>query len=213
MHRVSGHRKGAETLRKIVRACKEAGVEYLTLYAFSTENWLRPKREVNALMELLADFLDSEVQDMVKNDIRLHVIGDTARLSEKVQNKIKEALALTSACRSFFLNLALSYGGREEILNAVRKIITRDREAPLDEARVDEEFFGGFLNTAGIPDPDLLIRTGREKRLSNFLLWQSAYTELYFTDVLWPDFDEEELAKAIAEYQGRKRRFGRVEDI
>ncbi|MCF8053944.1 MAG: isoprenyl transferase [Deltaproteobacteria bacterium] len=209
--RVFGHKKGAETVRQVVEVVRQLGIGHLTLYAFSTENWLRPKNEIKSLMELLLSFLGSEAKKLEKNDIRLNVIGDTSRLPPKARQALHDTMELTSKCKGLTLTIALSYGGRQEMLRAIKNIVIADRKSPIDLEEIDEDFFAKNLYTAGIPDPDLLIRTGREKRLSNFLLWQCAYAEFYFTDTLWPDFGEADILAAIAEYSSRKRRFGGID--
>ncbi len=212
MGRIAGHRKGADAVRDTVRACREIGVRVLTLYAFSTENWLRPAREVKALMRLLEEYLRSELQEMLDNGIRLAAIGDMEALQEPIRAVLRETVARTSQNREMTLNLALSYGGRDEIVGAVRGIVEDFRKGILSKPDITPDLFSRYLDTAGLPDPDLLIRTSGEYRISNFLLWQCAYTEFYFTDVLWPDFNRGELFRAIAEYQRRERRFGLTSD-
>jgi undecaprenyl diphosphate synthase len=210
--RIAGHRKGAESVRNIVEACRKIGISYLTLYAFSSENWSRPEREVRALMTLLERYLKSEVKVMLKNNIRLLAIGDTGALPEKVRTILRDTIGQTAGNTAMTLILALNYGSHDEILGAVRKLIDEARQGTIRESDVTLERFAGYLSTKGIPDPDLLIRTSGEYRLSNFLLWQMAYTEFYFTDILWPDFREEQLIEAISEYQKRERRFGLTSD-
>jgi len=206
--RITGHQKGARSVRVTVQACREIGIKYLTLYAFSVENWLRPPDEVNALMGLLETYLRSELPELVKNDIRLNSIGHIAALNEPVKDILREALRKTADNKGMVLTLALSYGGRDEIIEAVRKIL-QDREAGvIDHREVSKDVFSRYLYKFDLPDPDLLIRTRGEYRLSNFLLWQSAYTEFYFTNVLWPDFRRKHLIAAISDFQLRERRFG-----
>ncbi len=206
--RIMGHQKGVEAVRKTVRLCREIGIQYLTLYAFSVENWLRPDQEVAALMQILRQYLRSELAEMMENDIRLHAIGDIDGLQAPVRKLLAETMARTAGNRGMVLNLALSYGGQDEIIRAVRRIADDVREGKLAAEDITRESFAAYLYTAGIPDPDLLIRTSGEFRISNFLLWQSAYTEFYFTGVLWPDFDKKDLFAAIADYQRRERRYG-----
>ena len=206
--RIMGHQKGVEAVRKTVRLCREIGIQYLTLYAFSVENWLRPDQEVAALMQILRKYLRSELAEMMENDIRLHAIGDIDGLQAPVRKLLAETMARTAGNRGMVLNLALSYGGQDEIIRAVRRIAEDVREGTLAAEDITRESFAAYLYTAGIPDPDLLIRTSGEFRISNFLLWQSAYTEFYFTEVLWPDFDKKDLFAAIADYQRRERRYG-----
>src|SRR5512137_247265 len=210
--RIAGHRKGAESVRNIVEACRKIGISYLTLYAFSSENWSRPEREVRALMTLLERYLKSEVKVMLKNNIRLLAIGDTGALPEKVRTILRDTIGQTAGNTAMTLILALNYGSHDEILGAVRKLIDEARQGTIRASDVTLERFAGYLSTKGVPDPDLLIRTSGEYRLSNFLLWQMAYTEFYFTDILWPDFREEQLIEAISEYQKRERRFGLTSD-
>jgi undecaprenyl diphosphate synthase len=210
--RIAGHRKGAESVRKVVEACRAIGISFLTLYAFSSENWSRPEKEVNALMTLLERYLKSEVKVMMKNNIRLLTIGDTAALPEKVRAVLGDTIRKTSGNTAMTLVLALNYGSHDEILEAVRKIVDEIRQGKINTADITEDRFREYLYTKGIPDPDLLIRTSGEYRLSNFLMWQMAYTEFYFTDTLWPDFREEQLIEAILEFQRRERRFGLTSD-
>jgi undecaprenyl diphosphate synthase len=212
MGRIAGHKKGAEAVRLTVRACREIGIKVLTLYAFSTENWLRPSGEVKALMRLLEEYLRSEIQEMLENGIRLTTIGDTEALKKPMKTILKETIAKTAHNHDMILNLALNYGGRDEIVGAVHDLLNDIRRGTLADQEVTKDLFSRYLDTAGLPDPDLLIRTSGEYRISNFLLWQSAYTEFYFTDVLWPDFNRDELFRAITEYQRRERRFGLTSD-
>lgn len=212
MPRLEGHRQGAKAVRNAVEFCRKRGIEVLTLYAFSTENWERPSTEVSGLMKLLSQYLDSEIEELHSNGIRFSTIGDVTRLPNALQSKIASAKEKTGQNTSMILNIALSYGGRREIIKAAIKIAEHIKSNTLSPEDVTEEMFGGFLSTAGLPDPDLLIRTGGELRISNFLLWQSAYTELYFTDTLWPDFNEEKFQEAIGSYQERQRRFGKTSE-
>jgi len=204
--RLFGHRAGAENIHRIVEACADIGVKVLTVYAFSTENWGRPREEVEGLMRLLQETLDREVPQMHEKGVRLWHSGDLSRLSPEMQQAISDALELTRENDRIILNVALNYGGRAEIVEAVRKII-REGVRPED---VTEEMISAHLYTAGLPDPDLIIRTAGEMRLSNFLIWQAAYAEYYSTTVLWPDFDRAELEKALDAYAHRERRFGRL---
>ncbi|MBN1382724.1 MAG: isoprenyl transferase [Deltaproteobacteria bacterium] len=210
--RVSGHKKGAEAVRDTVRACRELGIKCLTLYAFSVENWLRPNSEVEGLMRLLEEFLHSEIQELMDNDIRLMTIGNIDALREPVKKVLKESVGKTAKNSSMILTLALSYGSRDEMIHAVRKILNDKDTGKITTEEITKELFSSYLDTSLLPDPDLLIRTSGEYRVSNFLLWQMAYTEFYFTDVLWPDFRRDDLLKAIAEYQRRERRFGLTSD-
>ncbi|MFZ4437304.1 MAG: isoprenyl transferase [Syntrophales bacterium] len=212
MGRVLGHRKGAESVRVVVRTCRQIGVSFLTLYAFSMENWLRPKAEVHALLSLLTDYLVDEAQEMMDQDIRLTAIGNLDSLGAPVLVKLRETIDRTAGNKGMVLNLALSYGGRDEIATAVGRIASDTLAGKIKPADVTKELFQRYLYTSAFPDPDLLIRTGGEYRISNFLLWQMAYTEFYFSDILWPDFREPNLIEAIAEYQQRERRFGRTSE-
>jgi undecaprenyl diphosphate synthase len=206
--RVAGHKKGTDTARRVTEKCRRLGISTLTLYAFSDENWGRPKQEVGFLMSMLGTFLKAEIATMKTNGIRFRTIGRTERLPASVRAWIEKAVSETASNTGMVLNLALSYGGRGEILEAVKRI----RSTNGSTAGLTEEVFSSYLDTAGLPDPDLIIRTSGEKRISNFLLWQAAYAELYFTDTLWPDFDEKDLLTAILDYQGRQRRFGLTQE-
>jgi undecaprenyl diphosphate synthase len=210
--RIAGHRKGAESVRKVVEACRAIGISYLTLYAFSSENWSRPEKEVSALMTLLERYLKSEVRVMMKNNIRLRTIGDTAALPEKVREVLRDTIEKTAGNTAMTLVLALNYGSHDEILLAVRKIVEQALQGKIGASDITDESFQACLYTKDMPDPDLLIRTSGEYRLSNFLMWQTAYTEFYFTDTLWPDFREEQLIEAILEFQRRERRYGMTSD-
>jgi len=194
----------------VVRACREIGITYLTLYAFSTENWQRPKTEVEALMTLLKNFLHSEQKEMAENDIRLRVIGQVDRLPEKVQEALHQTMSATKDNTAMTLILALSYGGRAEIIRMVQKVAKRIKDGEIDPNAITAELIADHLYTRNIPDPDLLIRTSGEMRISNFLLWQIAYTEIFVTPTLWPDFGRGELLEILKEYQGRERRYGQV---
>ena len=208
LNRVQGHRKGAETVRTIVECCREIGISILTLYAFSTENWQRPKMEVAALMSLLAKFLKSEQKNMLDNNIRLNAIGQIERLPEHVRQALHEAMTLTKNNKGMLFNLALSYGGRAEIVRMVRDVAIKAKEGRIDPDSITYEVVSDHLYTKGMPDPDLLIRTSGEMRISNFLLCQIAYTEIFVTDTLWPDFSKEEFLRILQNYQHRERRFG-----
>lgn len=210
--RIHGHQQGVISVREVVEGCGEIGVEYLTLYAFSTENWNRPKYEVDALMELLVSTIRREVDDLKKNNVRLHVIGDFASLPEICQKELKEGMEMTASGTGLNLILALSYSSRWEILDAVKKIAAESAAGKLDVSGMDAKQFEQFLCTASYPDPELMIRTGGEHRISNFLLYQMAYTELYFTDIHWPDFRKNHLFDAILNYQQRERRFGQTSE-
>lgn len=201
--RTFGHKAGAKNVELICNACKKRGVKYLTLYAFSTENWKRPAEEVSTIMGLLVHYLDTCLKSCEENKLRIRVIGDKAALDDKLKNKIAEVEEATAKYDELTLCVALNYGGRDEILRAIRRLNEQGLE-------VTEENFSNCLDTAGIPDPDLMIRTSGELRLSNYLPWQLTYSEFYFTDVAWPDFNEEELNKALDEYDMRHRRFGGV---
>lgn len=210
--RLEGHRQAAKSVRRAVEFCRRNGIGYLTLYAFSTENWQRPRSEVSGLMTLLSQFLDSELEEIHSHDIRVTTIGQLNRLPSPLVARIEAAKAKTCANKSLVLNIALSYGGRQDIVSAALRIVRAVQSGTLKETDVTEDEFAGFLDTAGIPDPDLLIRTGGELRISNFLLWQAAYSELYFTPVLWPDFDEQAFMQAIEAYRSRQRRFGMISE-
>jgi len=209
--RIFGHRNAIDAVRDTVEAAAELGVEYLTMYAFSTENWKRPKMEIDALMSLLVSTINSETKTLTTNNVRLLTIGNTASLPHVVQVQLQNALETTANNTGLKLVLALSYGARWEILHAVKKLVSDVQSAGLEVKDIDQAF-EKYLDTAGIPDPELLIRTSGEFRISNFLLWQIAYTELYFTETLWPDFRRENLYEAILSYQCRERRFGKTAD-
>lgn len=212
MGRILGHRKGADSVRAAVQTCRRLGIKYLTLYAFSVENWLRPEAEVNALLKLLQEYLEKEAQGLMDQNIRLMAIGNIEALGEPIAAKISDVAAKTASNQGMVLNLALSYGGRDEIVRAVRLIVSDALKGRISPDEVNKELCASYLYTAGLPEPDLLIRTGGEFRISNFLLWQMAYTEFYFTEILWPDFRERHMLKAIADYQQRERRFGRTSE-
>ena len=208
--RSEGHRAGAKSVRLILKACAEFGIPYLTLYAFSTENWQRPQAEVDTLMRLLRTFLADREKDLHKNKTRLLAIGQIERLPEKTRTVLEKVIAATAHYTQQTLILALSYGGRNEIMRAAQTLARRVQAGALDPEAITEETFSGALMTAGVPDPDLLIRTSGEMRLSNFLLWQLSYAEIVVTPCLWPDFDQAEFKKALVEYNRRGRRFGAV---
>ena len=210
--RIDGHRQGVEAVRSTVEGAGEAGVSYLTLYAFSTENWNRPKAEVDALMSLLVSAIVSETEHLNAKNVRLLAIGNLESLPTEALVKLNEAMALTSSNNGLKLILALSYSGRWEITDAVKRIVDDISKGKLDKSRIDEHLFGVYLSTSGIPDPELLIRTSGEYRVSNFLLWQIAYTEFYFTEKLWPDFRKDDLFEAIGDFQRRERRFGKTSE-
>ena len=209
--RLMGHRAGRESVREVVRACASLGVEVLTLYTFSVENWQRPAREVSALMTILRQTLKAERRELRDNNVRLQVVGRAQDLPVAVRDEIARTQEYLSGCDGMLLNLALSYSGRAEIVDAVRRLVADAREHRFEPARIDDELLGSYLYTAGLPDPDLLIRTSGEMRISNFLLWQLAYTELWITDTLWPDFRRRHLFEAVADFQKRDRRFGRTD--
>jgi undecaprenyl diphosphate synthase len=212
MNRINGHEKGADTVRVVIRTAREIGIRVLTLFAFSTENWQRPKTEVRALMGLLSRFLESEKQEMLDNQIRLNAIGQIERLPRSVLAILNETMSATRGNTGMLLNLSLSYGGRAELVRMAQTIATEAAAGRLDPQSITEKTVGEHLYTSGMRDPDLLIRTGGEMRVSNFLLWQIAYTELIVTKTLWPDFSREEFLQSILEYQRRERRFGKVQN-
>jgi len=211
LSRIKGHEKGAETVRMIVRTCREIGVSMLTLFAFSTENWQRPRTEINALMHLLKRFLNSELDEMMQNGVRLKAIGQTERLPKDVRSVLEHDMRMTAQNGGMQLNLALSYGARAEIIRMVQQVAADVKDGVLSPDAISDEAIQSRLYTADMPDPDLLIRTSGEMRISNFLLWQIAYTELAVTRTLWPDFTQEEFIAILKDYQSRKRRFGRIE--
>ncbi len=210
--RIAGHQQGVKTVTRIVDECVRHGIRFLSLFAFSSENWGRPRPEIDALMGLLLQFLASQRQKMLTEGVRLRVIGDLSRLSAPVQAALTDAERETAQGQTLTLVLALSYGGRDEIMRAAKRIAREALEGRLNIDQLDNKSFSTFLDTGEIPEPDLLIRTSGEIRISNFFLWQAAYAELYFTDVLWPDFDAGELQKALDDYLQRKRRFGLTDD-
>ena len=208
--RIQGHEQGAETVRVIVRASREAGIRVLTLYAFSTENWQRPEKEVKVLMHLLKKFLKAEEKELLENNIRLDAIGQIHRLPEDVVDVLDRVRRRTAANEGMRLNLALSYGARSEIVRMVRRLAEKIRDGKLTPEDIDETALSDHLYTAGLPDPDVLIRTSGEMRISNFLLWQIAYSEIFVTDTLWPDFTKEEYLSILDAYRRRERRFGKT---
>ncbi len=208
--RLHGHKVGVDSVRDITESCAQLGVKYLTLYAFSTENWGRPSAEVRGLMKLLVSSLRKEAENLNKNDIRLSTIGQLGRFPQSCQTELEEAIELTKDNDRLELCLALSYSGRWDITEAVKKIATHVKEGRLDPELINDQMIGDHLSTADVPDPDLIIRTSGEYRISNFLLWQLAYSELYITETYWPDFRRDELYEAIRSYQGRDRRFGKI---
>ena len=210
--RIFGHKNGVKAVREVVEGAGEIGIKYLTLYAFSTENWNRPKQEVDALMNLLVSTIESEAHTLIKNNVRLMTIGDTEGLPKNVASKLKKLIDKTSNNKGLTLVLALNYSARWEILNAVKNIISDNNQSAINIDKLDNKFFETYLNTKDIPDPDLLIRTSGEYRISNFLIWQIAYSELYFTEVLWPDYRKPDLYTAILDFQKRERRFGKISE-
>ncbi|MGD9116830.1 MAG: isoprenyl transferase [Dehalococcoidia bacterium] len=207
--RLEGHRAGVENLHKVVKYCAKLGLRCLTLYGFSTENWKRPREEIDGLLGLLQMALDEDAPRLHKNGIKIRHLGRVERLSTGLRQSIDEAVTLTRNNKAMTLNIAFDYGGRAEITDAVRRII----EEGISPEKIDEELFDNYLYTAGLPEVDLLIRTAGELRISNFLLWQTAYSEYYFTDVLWPDFNDKEIDKALLAYSRRQRRFGALDDV
>lgn len=210
--RVFGHKRGVETVHNITVAATELGIEYLTLYTFSTENWNRPKEEIDALMNLLVDTIVKETPTLMDNNVRLLTIGDLNRLPEAARRKFMACVEQTAGNTGLSMVIALSYSARWEIINAMQTAVRRAQAGELRAEDVNEQLVSSLMTTANMPDPDLLIRTSGELRISNFLLWQLAYSELYFTDCLWPDFTPEELYKAILDYQNRERRFGKTSE-
>ncbi len=210
--RIFGHHQGVKAVRKVIEAAAELGINYLTLYAFSTENWNRPDEEVSALMDIMVESLNNETETMLKNNISITVIGDLGRLSEKVRTRLRDTIRVTEGCTRLKLIVALSYSSRWEISEACRKIARSVKAGLLNADNITEDTVTENLETSGIPDPELMIRTSGEKRISNFLLWQLAYTELYFTEKLWPDFGKEDFYKAVADFQKRERRYGKTSE-
>ncbi|WP_026889215.1 isoprenyl transferase [Clostridium beijerinckii] len=208
--RSMGHRAGMESIRKVLKEATRLGIKNLTLYAFSTENWARPKDEVGAIMKILVTYLKKELDECHKNGVRMNVLGDMARLPQECQDALEEALEITKNNTKINLNFALNYGGRDEIVRAIKLISLDVKDNKIKEEDINDELVEKYLYTKGIPDPDLIIRPSGEQRLSNFLLWQCAYSEFWYSDINWPDFKEKDLRKAIADYQNRDRRFGKV---
>ena len=212
LQRTEGHVKGVETVRKITEIASQIGIGYLTLYTFSTENWNRPKDEVDALMNLVVVAIERETPDLIKNNVRLDMIGDIERMPEFARERLTRCINDTAHCTGLTLVLALSYSSKWEILEAVKSISARVKAGELDIDDIDDACFSNSLTTRGMPDPDLLIRTGGDLRISNYLLWQIAYSELYFTPKYWPDFDKDDFCEAILEYQRRERRYGKTSE-
>lgn len=210
LHRNFGHREGMERVIEIVDAAKKIGVKHLTLYAFSTENWKRPKNEINGLMKILVFYIRKELDKLVENDVSLGILGDIEKLPELARNEVNYAVNRTKDNRGMVLNIALNYGGRSDIIQGVKGILKDYEMGKIKLDEIDDDLFSDYLYTKGQPDPDLVIRSSKDIRLSNFLLYQIAYSELYFTDTLWPDFHKEELYEAIIDFQNRKRRYGGV---
>lgn len=210
--RVFGHRKGVNAVREVTEGCAEIGIKHLTLYAFSTENWKRPKFEVNALMSLLVSTMDKEIETLMKNDIRLKTIGDISKLPVKSQKSLQDGINKTRNNKRMDLILALNYSGRWDILHAAKLLGDQIKSGKIEVSSINDDTFANYLSTTGIPDPEFLIRTSGELRLSNFLLWELAYAELYFTNVMWPDFTKQELYLALKEFQSRERRFGKTSE-
>ena len=204
--RIDGHKKGVDVVRKVIKYSIEYKIKYLTLFTFSSENWNRPKKEILNLMNLLVSSLDLETQSLIKNDVKLTVIGDLSSLDSITRSSLKKVVDLTKNNKTITLVLAISYGGRQEIINAINKILLSDNK------KITLDMFSSFLYTKNIPDPDLLIRTGKEKRISNFLLWQTSYTEIYFSDLYWPDFNKKEMNKALLFFNKCDRKFGKIND-
>lgn len=208
--RTMGHKAGVETIRRVIKEADRLGVKYITLYAFSTENWKRPKDEVNALMKLLVQYLKTEVSELHKNRVVLRVLGDINALADDCRREIEESIELTKNNTGLVLNFAFNYGGRDEIIKAVKNIIDDVQEGKINKENINQELFSDYLYTKDSPDPDLIIRPSGEQRISNFLLWQCAYSEFWYSNVNWPDFSEKDLQRAIYDYQNRDRRFGGV---
>lgn len=208
--RVFGHREGTKATKRLVKSCGKLGIDYLTIYVFSSENWQRPTFEVNTLMRLLVEKIRDEIDELDREGVRLHAIGDLSKLPPKTRKELEWGMEKTAHNKGLQLMLALSYGGRQEIVDATKEIARKVKQGLIDPENIDDKVFSSHLYMPGIPDPELLIRTGGDMRISNYLLWQIAYTELYVTQTLWPDFDEPELVKAIEDFGKRQRRFGKV---
>lgn len=208
--RTMGHKAGVETIRKVLKEADKLGVKYMTLYAFSTENWKRPKDEVSALMKLLVQYLRQEINELHKNGVKINVLGDILKLPKECQEEIEKSVIKTKNNTGIVMNIALNYGGRDEILRAVKLISDDIEKGIIKSSEIDQNIFEDYLYTKGIPDPDIIIRPSGEQRLSNFLLWQCAYSEFWYSDICWPDFKETDLHKAIYDFQKRDRRFGGV---
>lgn len=212
LDRIFGHQEGVDSVDKVMEAASDLGVKYITLYAFSTENWNRPQQEVNALMDILSSALRKYIEKISRNNVRLQVIGDKSRLSEITLKNLREAEEITAGNTGLTMVLAISYSSRWEMVEAVKQIASEVKTGSLDVGKIDESVFSNHLTTAGIPDPDLLVRTSGELRISNFLMWQLSYSELYFTSVSWPEFKKEQFYEAIVDYQKRERRFGKTSE-
>jgi len=208
--RVEGHRAGIESVRASVEGCAELGVEYLTLFAFSTENWKRPKREISTLMSLLKLYIEKELRMLIKKNIKFSTIGRTYELQESVKKRLENAMEKTAHCTGLHFIVALNYSGRAEIVDTIKKLLIESQKSSFDIHKINEDYVSNYLYTANMPDPDLLIRTSGEFRISNFMLWQLAYSEIYITDVFWPDFDKKHLYQAILDFQKRERRYGGI---
>ena len=209
---LAGHKAGVDCVRSVIEGCMEMGVEALTLFAFSSENWKRPPLEVKGLMELFKLALDREAKKLVKNNIRLRVVGDKTAFSSSLQAKIEKVEGMTQGCDGLHLNIAANYGGRWDIVSAAQRLAEQCQSGSIQPADINEALFAQNISLADIPEPDLCIRTGGEQRISNFLIWQFAYTELFFSDAYWPDFDKEHLKRAVVDYSGRQRRFGKTSE-
>lgn len=210
MPRTAGHHAGVKATRKVVELCVASSIKALTLFAFSSENWRRPEQEVSSLMELFINTLQSEIKSLHERQIRIRFIGDCSAFSEKLQSRIRQATELTQDNSGLQLNIAVNYGGRWDVANACNQILAAMRNGDIEQTEIDADLIDRFISLADLPEPDLFVRTGGEQRISNFLIWQLAYTELYFTDALWPDFNEQEFEKALSWYAGRQRRFGKT---